>query len=950
MSLFRYSILFLVFSLTIISNCNYSQENVQVDFINKNIEIDNGKAVSNICRIINNNETPLSFTVSISHPEMWKVLGDKFKVYDLQPFDSIFLPVRIIPLGNIEGNSKYIINIYVIDAISKVGLTADFFYVKKPKKTKWELIPFPERKLYLKNGESEKKFAFKLRNLGTQDEAIVFNLRTNGIHNIVLTDTNNKPLKKLNSYHVIKPNEDTILYYNAKLTKSIRNFRRKDIEALNDQNKTIKYRIFSSSKLSILNEDKKTKNSTIEIIDLPNRFKENPFSKPTLPATINSNITNLLSARPIANLFLTGNSKLLNDGLLSYNVQTFLSALNNNALQSLFLNINYFKPKYSISIGNVSTGIGLGGRGIMGSYKVNQSLFLSTFFSATPRVLDRRYLSLGLSSRYRFNNKSILSGEYARSIPTQGVGLVSNFYRVNASYSFLNQGISLSSIISSSRLNNQLIPTSNNTYTLSLSYRINYLRRVSSSLSGTASQGNPGAPGAFASSFRSLSHLTRININDRWSLNLQNNYNLRDSFSLQSPRMVNFNNRLVVNGKINNTPFNPVFFYNYYSTGLNSVATRGLSYTVNISDFQKNIVKTINIQTGFKKKLNDANALNNFFFITYLLYRYRVWTANIRYQYGSFSTTELLLPPRNNTTLQTLALSLNHQYQFKNPKWILNNIVTYRNIRNQGKNTINLVPQFYFLTKNELRISINPGIFWSYSRPTSFNSEEVKTSNTSMILNFGLKKKIGIPIPKAEQLYTTTKFCAFIDNNGNHIKDENESFLENVVIRLGNNEIISNEFGEAEMINIEKDSIYDLEVFSIEKNLNGYFPYYKNKYYSFKDSIFLIPFVKGVKVYGEIFLDRDNITRSFSLDYDLSKIKITAYNGIDVHTLTDNNGKFFMYIPFGMYKISIDENVLGSRFKILQNNFDVNLDEGTESVFVTFYLVEKRKKITIKKF
>ena len=112
MSLFRYSILFLVFSLAIISNCNYSQENVQVDFINKNIEIDNGKAVSNICRIINNNETPLSFTVSISHPEIWKVLADKFKVYDLQPFDSIFLPVRIIPLGKIEGNSKYIINIY----------------------------------------------------------------------------------------------------------------------------------------------------------------------------------------------------------------------------------------------------------------------------------------------------------------------------------------------------------------------------------------------------------------------------------------------------------------------------------------------------------------------------------------------------------------------------------------------------------------------------------------------------------------------------------------------------------------------------------------------------------------------------------------------------------------------------------------------------------------------
>jgi len=42
--------------------------------------------------------------------------------------------------------------------------------------------------------------------------------------------------------------------------------------------------------------------------------------------------------------------------------------------------------------------------------------------------------------------------------------------------------------------------------------------------------------------------------------------------------------------------------------------------------------------------------------------------------------------------------------------------------------------------------------------------------------------------------------------------------------------------------------------------------------------------------------------------------------------------------------------LLGNKFKCLENNFKLTLDESTESVFVSFYLVEKRKKITIKKF
>ena len=151
------------------------------------------------------------------------------------------------------------------------------------------------------------------------------------------------------------------------------------------------------------------------------------------------------------------------------------------------------------------------------------------------------------------------------------------------------------------------------------------------------------------------------------------------------------------------------------------------------------------------------------------------------------------------------------------------------------------------------------------------------------------------------------------------------------------------------MYNLFKDSIYDLSIFSIE-NLEGFFPYYESKYYPFKDSVLLIPFVKGVNVYGELYIDRDKSPGGFDLDYDLSKIRVSAYNGQDIHTLTNVNGKFSMYVPYGEYVISLDNDVIGTRFRILENDIKLKLDEGTESVFVTFYLVEKRRKISIKKF
>ena len=924
-----------------------AQKKINLKFTTPEVEFLRGDAVSNILKVTNLDSSEIPFTLTISHPDKWQILGDKFKVYTLNPNDSLFLPVRLIPLGKIKGNTKYIINAYIFDLEINQPISSTNFYVKKPKYSNWEITAEPGSKLYLKNGENQINFGFNVHNLGTEEENVNLDIYTNKVNSIVITDTNSKPLKSLTSYYSLGSLEDSSVIYSAKLTETIRNFKRRDLNQLNPENKLIKYHIFAKSGQSILSNVKTKKSSMVEIIHLPNSRKENPFPKLTLPLTVDANFNNLLSLTPTMSLFLNGRTTLPNQARLTYNTQAFLSTSFNPSLESIFLNIGYYKNNYGIKLGNVGGGIGYGGRGMSASYRFNNKFNIGTYLSFTPRVFQSNFTTVGLNSSYKANNHLFLTGNYAHSFGSQGLNSA-DFFKASVNLNFLkNHSIYFAPLLI--RTQSPLQPDSSVlTYNLTAGYKVKYLNnKATTSFNTNTNMGNSGAFGILASSNRFLSHMSNFVINKKWNISLQNNYQNRDSLSVLLPRLVNFTNRININGTVNNKPFRPSIFYNYVQYAYNSFVNRGVIYTASRSDFQKHTLFTFNFQAGFKKKLNDPTAQDKFFFLSYFLYRYRVWTANLRYGFGSISVFDLINSTNPLTNTQSLALTLNHQYQFKNPRWVLENIITYRTERSSNRNSITMVPQIYHLTKNDLRLSVSPGVFWNSI--SNNNSEFPAKTNSSFILNFALKKQVGIPVPKAKKLYTTTKFCAFVDNNGNHKKDENESFLENIVVGLGNNELITNENGEATMHNVFKDSIYNLSVFALE-NLKGFFPYYESKYYPFQDSVLLIPFVKGVKVYGELYIDRDNSTEVFDLAYDLSKIRVSAYNGQDIHTLTDVNGKFSMYVPYGAYTISLDKKVLGTRFRILENDIKLNLDEGTESVFVSFYLVEKRRKVTIKKF
>jgi hypothetical protein len=949
----HYIQIFLFFLFLTKSNSSFTQyENISSKILYKNCEFYSGESVSNILKVTNKDSSnTLNFKLSVAHPENWRYLGDKLRVYSLLPNDSVFLPVRIIPYGKIKGNTKYVISCYLYDVDNRVTISSNFFFVKKPRESKWTVNAEPSNLIYLKNDEFKTNFSFNIHNQGTEKEELMFKIIPNKIEKIIITDSLGKPKKKLKTLVTIAPGKDTSIHYTAALKGRVRNFQRVGLEEPDINNKKQRFHIFANTKQSIFFDTKLSMNSALEIRHLPNSIFVNPYSRPSAPLTINTMVSNLGSEFPVYNTLLNGLTILPNKAKLFYNSQIFLGGGSKFSLRNLFLNLSYTQNRLQLATGNVATMGGLSGKGIRGSYNLNKNFSFGGFLSFSPTIVNNNGISYGLNSLFKPSRKFSLSNSYIRSILESGQKTLNFFSGLTSLKITDNQTIGLGVNVMNTNSSNPLNQFNNTGFQINANYGINYLNKKAFTHIGTAiANGATGAVGAYSAGRLGIRHNTSYKLNKKWSFILGNNYVSRDSISSSFSQFSSFSNTLNINGEINGQTFSPSFFYNIITFNNSSALVKGLTYSFSDFDFVKNKRLSLVFTLGNKKPLIDSTIIGTTpFFIGNINYKYRVWQGLISYSRGSISPNDVL-PTLSTYSLQreNLLFSISNQYQFKNPRFILNNNLSFRS---NTRNSITINPQLYYFTKNNIRIYFNPGLFWNKNkRPANFSNEAPPIlASYGTFVNFGIRKNIGIPLPKSKQLFISTKFLAFLDNNGNHTKDKDESYLENVVISFGENEVITNDIGEASINNVYRDSLYNLSIFSLE-DLNGFFPYYFKTYLTHKDSTVNIPFVKGVKVYGEIYIDRDETNKKFDTKFDLSNLRVSAFNGVDVYTLTDSKGRFSLYVPYGEYEISIDENMLGNKFKCLENNFKITLDESTESVFVSFYLVEKRKKVTIKKF
>lgn len=917
-----------------------------------------GEIISKTLQIINGTENEFTFSISLTHPGEWKALTNTERIYTLPSMDTFFLPVRIVPQGKIQGNTKYLIYAYVKNDKNTPVASAHFLAAKQ-KIIKWDINVNPDEKIYLLNDVNSADFSINVFNTGNEEVELMLDMSNFRKDRVALMDTSERILKKPVYTFNLLQEADTTFYFKARYTEGLRNYRLVDTENYLPGNKgeAQKYSIFAQSRESVLQgKGALAKGKKIDLIRLSDETKVNLYGRPSFPLIMDVNISNILGAQPVMNMLFRGMTYLNNGAFLNYSAATYFSTyfLNSRFLTQSFFNIGYFDKKFNVQIGNVGGAGGGGGRGISGNYYISKTQSVGGFFTRGPRFINASTTSFGINHNFSYR-KLMMQSNYYRTIYSINKYSI-DYFLANVSYAIApKHSVGAGGMITRTGSFDPLNSFTKFGYSVRASYGGSFFNdRLHSGINGSYSSANIG----FASPGTSwtINHSSNIKATDNLRLQLTNFYQHRDSSAYQ-PLQTLFNNSLTFLQKTRKLNLAPTFFYNVIHFDTLRFHSRGMGINYSNFDYETNRMIGFNVRGGYNKIMNLPELQDYFFLQTFLMFRYRVFSGNIRYTYGSISATDLSF--MDGIYPQSVGVSLNYQHQFRNPHFVLNNNFTYNHINRLKRHSFGYTPQLFYFTNSGWRFYITPGYYFSVSKSAvnanrfTANQQELTEPGSSVsqnvVINAGIRKEFGIPIPWMKTKYPTLRFHAFIDHDGNNKQNPGEVSLENVVIKLGEWETLTNEKGIVTFRNVFGDSTYSLTAFSLV-DLNGYFPNIPVTVTAVKDSLMFIPFVKGVKIHGNVYLDREKIAAGSEKPLDLSGIKITALNGKAVNTLTDGKGDFSFYVPFGKYVITMDERVLGDRFSLLQNNIELELDQRTESIFLTFYIVEKRRKITIKKF
>jgi hypothetical protein len=408
----------------------------------------------------------------------------------------------------------------------------------------------------------------------------------------------------------------------------------------------------------------------------------------------------------------------------------------------------------------------------------------------------------------------------------------------------------------------------------------------------------------------------------------------------------------------NNHSYQPGLYYDYSNSLFNRIHNRGLTFRYATNTILKNFMTSASLRAGYAISLEDVLKKNYFNLQFTSILRYKVWNFTSRYNYGALSNLSFSNQKSQGVTPQNIRLALQHQHQFKNQHFILESNLSYNHENVYNNHTLNFNPQIFFFTNNGWRFGLNGALYFNTNKSDNIYSEDQllgfednqdRKFNQNFWIGANIKKDFGIPIPLIKKTSASLDFVCFYDINGDGKKDKDEPHLENIIVRLGSKEVISDNKGEAAILNIPLGN-YSFSAYSLE-NLNGWFPNADDSLQIIASNTTFIPFVRGIKVYGDVVLDRQKIAiADTSKLFDLSRIRITAVGGKTFNTLTTLNGRFEFYMPNGEYVITMDEKILGDRYTISRNNIPLTLTNKQDGVYISYYIIEKRKKVIIKDF
>lgn len=950
-----------------------------------------GEVISNVIAIKNISNNPREFFLEIGCPGDWKVLGTPGKVYHVEGNDSLFIPIRMLPnLQTMTGNTKYNVSVFIM-SVDGTALGLSTFNASKVKKVDWKMSVLPRSRIYFLNDEYQTSLGIRIANNGeeAQDVNMSWQVLGQGL-SVTAGEAKNRSFLDF----TVRRFSDTTVTFLADLSQPSRNYKRMDLEnytpvSMNDARKfTIYFRAvepkYAKGRSSNMVSAEVVKlNSSVDFIKLSNTYKVNNYGSSVIPITWYSNVYNILGIQPIALNMFNLNMPMRDGGQLTGQLQhyfTFYSP-SEQTYRNIRGGLSYYGNKWNFSIGQGAGlrgiqvgGIGSGntGTGLSVGYRITNNWQVSSFYSlspglfATEKTMQNGGAGVSYNSpkrdlnvtagyvandfllqpsfvhtvfggvRYRFLNTQQITFRYGKSIRRDSIGLPdesrSTYDNWMAMYSGNFFGNKFNQSMSFGMYSNYILSgdqiSINRTYgSFRSTWNFSYGRAISL---GTGYQNSESVTATTTTTFTSI------------PVNLQLNLIKSNGYTMM-----------------------PSFFYTYSKDNNGTLHFRGITYNTSYYSVENNTKASFSFTGGYNHYTDSLDFRELFSATTAVTAGYRTISTGIRYAYGplglyavrNFHYAGMRYP-------QYIFSNVNYQYTFKNTRFIGDLSLNHSWNNQTYTNNIGLSPQLYYFTRNgwrfNMRLYYNLNArnndraeeFYQYQGYDDvFGSGERITYTNNFNISVGIKKEFGIPVPKRfrHDEFVDATFVAFLDFNGNKILDKDEVPLENVVIKVNGHEVITDKEGKAYFLNIPKGR-YGHQVLPLVE-MDGWFTYSRDSI-DILGELYAVPFTRGVKVSGSVVLDREKYTKDVLATIDLSGIRIftTDTLGNTMATVTDYDGNFSFYVPYGSYVLSMDDAIIGDQFIIARNYIPMDLYDGMDGFFQSFFIIEKRRTVKKKKF
>lgn len=950
--------------LIIICSVNlWAQQGISMHFIESNTKETANGIARNTIKIVNNTVNTYPFLLQFNVPNKWKVLGNLERTFMLSPYDSLFIPVYMMPIQLIQGGEY---------AVLGAQLFSDGFLVNShnwvlsvEKFTNWH-IQAESNQIYFLHNSDTAHIRFNVINLGNADEDI----------NLSLTPFRNKLTLYNQSYTLFEPEtftlksgKDTVLNYNAVIRREF-----EGEATYNTLTRKNNKEIYSISAVAENGGEERLNSVNKENITLSKvnaNYRENRFSSASLPMVVQLDAYNILEESTYLSFQAYGNKTINEVNELSYFYQTNFNSnvINSEAFLGDYFYVGYIAPSYYGELGNLvlnHEGASVSGKGIRGGYTLGNHQFGGGVV-ASPTLFDIE--KWGASSYYKFNYNpyDLRSAVYA-------------FYEENAynrqrNITILPEGqwrINKNHLVrvllgynARTYLYNDPAKFTRNGFGTRLSYAGRF-NRYSISLSGRYGsptyEPSPGisqisAIGGYYHNNGLQSRLIMSNFSSRPEIYDVYGTLVQEGLRSRSSQIEYKISAQEKMSTISGSAYARERFYNNLQ-----MLHEGLSVS-----YYKRFQDKSRISASINTDVNQFPDKAGFgsFFTTRIKTSYRIKNnilLNFRYHYGPFYYYEFSDYALTRENPQTIFLNGYYDLWMAKNRLLARFSGNYNYRLNREQHIFNSRPELFWYTQTGFRFSMYSNIsYFSRQQQVFGQPENFYTSSSGNVeLGFGVRKELGIPVSK-KRFYDVT-IHAFYDANGNGMMDKNEKGLTNVLVSLvskldvdayqqqNDYKVLTGNNGMATLDNI-KGGDYTIVVNKLTKG-DGFYNNSTSSIELVRDEDIYLPFSSGGKIMGTLQIQKARYSRFEEKDIELGNIRIVVkdINGNEYSTLTDSKGFFKIEIPGGKFRIYVNNAAFGAGFSVQNNNVEVEINDKSSSVFVNFLVTETERKMNIKRF